>query len=192
MSILSAPYPSTIATACKNTRSDSMSTQKTNSAITTLLGPSSIGLLLLPSTLIRHATLLSKMLNPFPIQFLALLAYALLRVGIGSILLYLGYTHWKHRHELRSILTLSWWPFGYLSTFLLLAAEVIIGTLLILGAYTQIAALLLMGMCIEMLIWRNHWHHPTLPPKIFYLLLLFTSLSLFITGAGALAFDLPI
>lgn len=132
------------------------------------------------------------MLNPFPIQWLALFAYAILRWAIGFILIYLGFKHWRVRHELKDILTLSWWPFGKISAILLAIGEIMLGLMFVAGAFTQIAALLLMGMCLEMLLWRKHWQHDSLPPKIFYVLLLAASLSLFITGAGALAIDLPI
>lgn len=132
------------------------------------------------------------MLNPFPIQFLALFAYFILRFFVGAILIYLGFSHLRARHELKEVLRLSWWPFGKISTFLLITAELFLGTLILAGAFTQFAVLILMGLCIEMLFLRNHFNHPSIPPKIFYLLLLAASLSLFITGAGALAVDLPI
>lgn len=132
------------------------------------------------------------MLNPFPIQFLAMFAYFILRFVVGVIVLHLGFSHYRHRHELKDILKLSWWPWGKLSIAILVSVEIIVGSMLILGAYTQIAALVLLLMSLEFLITRNWFDHPSIPPKIFYLLLVAISLSLFITGAGVFAFDLPI
>ena len=131
------------------------------------------------------------MLNPFPIQFLAPLAYFLFRLFVGGVLIYLGISHHKYRNELKNILTLSWFPHGSLVVYVFSFGEFIIGSLLIAGAFTQYAALAAMAMSLKMLIMRNQFDHHTLPPRIFYVLLFASSLSLFITGAGAIAFDLP-
>lgn len=132
------------------------------------------------------------MLNPFPIQFLALLAHLLLRVIAGVVLIILGSRHFKQRESLYPVLTLSLFPFGKITTLLFIVSELVIGTLFILGLNTQIAALLLMGMSMYMLFFRKRFSHQALPGRLFYLLLLGISCSLFITGAGALAFDLPL
>ena len=132
------------------------------------------------------------MLNPFPIQFLSLFAYFLLRLFVGGILIYLGISHLKHKDELKRILILSWFPYGTMTTHLFIAGELLLGSLIVAVAYTQYAALAIMAMCFKMLIMRNWFAHPSIPPKIFYLLLFGASLSLFITGAGVIAFDLPI
>ncbi len=132
------------------------------------------------------------MLNPFPIQFLALLAHLLLRVTAGVTLLILGVRHFKNRESLYPVLTLPLFPFGKITTILFICCELLIGTFFILGLHTQIAALVLMAMSLKMLFLRKRFSHPTLPGRLFYLLLLGISCSLFITGAGALAFDLPL
>lgn len=132
------------------------------------------------------------MLNPFPIQFLALYAYLILRVFLGIILLRLGIIHYAHRHELRQVLTLPWFPYGNFTALLFAIGEIVIALMFITGFYTQIAALAAIGMSIKMVVWRQHFAHPTIPQKLFYTLLLGASISLFITGAGHLAFDLPI
>jgi len=132
------------------------------------------------------------MLNPFPIQWLALFAYFLLRFFVGTILIYLGLSHYKHRHTLKDVLVLSWYPHGKMVTWFFLAGEIIVGTLLILGAHTQYVAIAIMLMSLKMLVIRNWFNHPAIPQKLFYLLLFAAALSLFITGAGSLAFDLPI
>lgn len=132
------------------------------------------------------------MLNPFPIQFLSLIAYLILRVLTGLVLLTLGYRHFKVRKALSRILVLPFFPFGIITTTALIVAEVVIGTLFILGAYTQIAALLAIGMSLKMIVLKSRFSHTTIPNRLFYVLLFAISCSLFITGAGALAFDLPI
>jgi len=132
------------------------------------------------------------MLNPFPIQFLALFAYFILRVVVGFALLYLAKKHWDNRHELFEIMKPSIFPFGKTNTILIIATELIAGTMFILGFYTQIAALLLLEISIKMLLFRKVFIHPSIPSSFTYLLLLGIGLTLFITGAGVFAFDLPI
>ena len=132
------------------------------------------------------------MLNLFPIQFLALLAYFILRVITGLVLLWLAKRHFQFRHELSTILVLPIFPFGKITVTILIITEIIAGALLTLGAFTQIGALLLILLSLDMLLFRQKFQHQTLPNKLTYLLLLAIGLSLFITGAGAFAFDLPI
>jgi uncharacterized membrane protein YphA (DoxX/SURF4 family) len=132
------------------------------------------------------------MLNPFPVQFLALFAYFILRLFVGGVLLYLGIRHLKYKVELRDIFRFSWFPFGTFSVVTFAVGELVLAVLILVGAYTQIAALLVGAMSLKMVFLRNYFHHHTIPPKIFYVLLLGVAVTLFITGAGVLAFDLPI
>jgi uncharacterized membrane protein YphA (DoxX/SURF4 family) len=132
------------------------------------------------------------MLNPFPIQFLSLFAYFILRIFIGFILLVFGFRHWKQRESLYPVLVLPIFPFGKISVAILIISELVIGTLFVLGLYTQIAALITILMSIKMIILRKKFSHPALPSRLVYFLFLGISCSLFITGAGVLAFDLPI
>lgn len=132
------------------------------------------------------------MLNIFPIQFLAPLAYALLRVCIGIIFICLGRSHLKARNELKNVFTLPLLPFGSFFVWYISIAEIIIGILFILGLFTQVAALLAILYTLKLIILRKRFAHPTIPKGAFLALLFFSSLSLFITGAGAFAFDLPI
>lgn len=132
------------------------------------------------------------MLNPIPIQYLALLAYFILRFGIGIILLHLALTCWGERKALAASVKQSWQVIALPSVLLLCGGKAIIGTMMLFGFYTQYAALALMLMCIDLIFSRSIFHSPLLPNKIFYVLLFFASASLFITGAGAFAVDLPI
>ncbi len=135
------------------------------------------------------------MLNPFPIQYLALFAYFILRVFVGLTLLYLGNKHWENRHELFKI-SIPTLPFAesfvQVGTYTLIATEVIIGLMFVAGFFTQIAALVLIIMSIKMLVFSKYLKHPSIPSRLSYTLFLAIGISLFITGAGVLAFDLPI
>jgi len=131
------------------------------------------------------------MLNPFPIQWLALFAYFILRVFVGVILYYLAYTHIRHYREL---VTSTRWPLlprHPLPIMLFIGTEILLTLMFILGWYTQIASLLLIILSIKMIVWRERFTHPSIPSRLVYVLLIGCALSLFITGAGAFAFDLP-
>jgi len=132
------------------------------------------------------------MLNPFPIQFLAMLAYFILRVGIGGILIYFGIIHARKYKLLAESLALRIFPYGSISAWIFASAEIAIGAMFILGFSTQIAALLTMAMSLKLIVLHKHFSSPLLESRAFYTLLLFAAFSLFITGAGAFAFDLPI
>jgi uncharacterized membrane protein YphA (DoxX/SURF4 family) len=132
------------------------------------------------------------MLNPFPIQFLAMLGYFILRVIVGYVFLVLGYRHFKIRESLYPVLVLKFFSFGKIATIVLVLTEIVVGILFILGLYTQIAALITIIMSAKMLVLRNKFIHSSLPSRLTYLLLFGIGCCLFITGAGAFAFDLPI
>ncbi len=135
------------------------------------------------------------MLNPFP----DLLTYSLigpffLRVTIGFILANLGYLKLtRERDSWETIFKLiglnKQKEFG---TVIVGTIEIIGGVALIVGFYTQIAALVFVILNgIEMFI---EYHEETLMKRdmAFYLLIFVIALSLLFTGAGFLAFDLPL
>ena len=132
------------------------------------------------------------MLNIFPIQYLALFAYFILRVAVSLVLIMLGLRHWHYRHELKKVFTCTWFPMSGYAAYLWPVAELAVAGFLLVGAYTQIAALLLMLMSLKLMLIRPWFPHPTIPSRLFYLLLFAIAISLFITGAGAFAFDLPL
>lgn len=132
------------------------------------------------------------MLNIFPLQWFALFSYFILRVCIGGILIYLGVIQSKSYRELVATTTWPLLPKHQLPILLIIGSEFIFGTMIILGAYTQLAALGVFILALKMLFWRNRFTHPSIPDRYFYFLLLGCCISLFITGAGAIAFDLPI
>ena len=93
---------------------------------------------------------------------------------------------------LKNVFTLPILPYGMFFTWYISIAEIIIGTLFVLGLFTQIAALLAMLYTFKLLVLRKRFAHPLIPKGGFLVLLFAASFSLFITGAGIFAFDLPI
>ncbi len=120
------------------------------------------------------------MLSIFPIMFLSLVAHAILRVGAGLILVAHGARHLKASRGATTA--------GLLRTFGVI--ELLLGGFLTIGLWTQAAALLIALFAIMALVMRKRLT-PYLASSSFYLLLIAASLSLVITGAGALAIDMP-
>lgn len=132
------------------------------------------------------------MLNPFPIQFLAPLAYTLMRICVGLILVRLGRRNLHNRATLQTLFTFRLFPYGNFFVLYMSLLEIVLGLMFIFGFLTQIAALLLIVFCLKFMIMHKRFDHPLLPKRLSYLLLCICGLSLFITGAGAFAIDLPI
>ncbi len=118
------------------------------------------------------------MLNLFPIQFLAPLAYLLLRLVLGILFLRLARTQLQQGSEGNR----SWIKGVYF---------ILVGTLCILGLYTQLAALgALIAACASRLpSVRSRRPYFTTTTAV---LVGAISLSLLITGGGPFGFDLPI
>lgn len=131
------------------------------------------------------------MLSLFPqLLFLTPLAITVLRVSAGLVFLSLAWGHYSDRARLGETSYLvvgkgTWIPI--FSAFVELAVAVA----LIVGAYTQLAAIVGALIAFKQLIWRRRY------PQFFSLqtpaafLLMVICLALIVTGAGALAFDLP-
>lgn len=83
-------------------------------------------------------------------------------------------------------------PFSSFFIWYVVVVEMVVGVLFVLGLYTQIAALLAMLFVLKLHVMRRQLSHPLLLSGTLRFLLFFCALSLFITGAGAFAFDLPI
>lgn len=124
------------------------------------------------------------MLNPFPIQFLALLAYFLLRICVSFVITLLAYNHITSRHLLSRRFSL---PISVVVGFAL--AELSVAALLFIGMYTQYAILALLLLLPAYAIIHKQQQFPL---YMSILLLFGAAISIFITGAGAFAFDLPI
>lgn len=132
------------------------------------------------------------MLNPFPILFLSMFAHLLLRLVLGGLLVFYGIQHIRGRRAVGKALASSFVPFPHVAVVLIALLELLFGAMFIIGWYTQVAALGTMALSGIVLFVQQKVQLPHTPGRSFYILLMAASLSLFITGAGALAFDLPI
>ena len=133
------------------------------------------------------------MLNPFPTMFLSLFAHAFLRIVLGAILVHLGFRHLtKDRASLEAAVYQRWPRFARFAVLYMGVVEIAIGAMFVVGIYTQIAAIVAMALSTKMLVFRKYFVHSALPQSFFYMLMFAVSCSLFITGAGVLAFDLPL
>ena len=114
------------------------------------------------------------MLSLFPqILFLAPFTSFLLRIAIAITL---AYCAWKH-----SSMSRLWYR-------LLALVEVLAGVLIAVGAWTQAAAVI--GFCI-VLIWFAFPSTRSIALSSVFLIMIMT-ICLIISGAGLLAFDLPL
>ena len=127
------------------------------------------------------------MLNPFPIQFLALFGYFILRVVLGWLIFWQGYNLiYQARYNTQDNLPPRWllWSTGII--------EIILGIQFLLGFLTQIAALVTLLLAIILLAVPRSRIRTFLPDTSFWLLVIGVCICLFITGAGVFAYDLPI
>lgn len=133
------------------------------------------------------------MLNPFPLMWLSLAAYAILRVFVGGVFILLALRHLRHREELKKQIAKSWPRLAGYGAAKLFVFELLVGLMFVAGFYTQIAALLAILYSLVMLAyWRRRLPRSLVPQPMVFALLIGASLSLFITGAGIFAFDLPL
>ena len=126
-------------------------------------------------------------------MFLSLLAHAILRIVTGGIMCFLGYTHFVilrapvQRALFASKDTLSPKIIG-----LWAGIEIIAGTMLVLGVLTQIGALIVFILSLASISLKRYLPHLLVSESLLYVLLCAVSVSLFITGAGVFAVDLPL
>lgn len=115
------------------------------------------------------------MLNLFPIQFLAPLTYFLLRITLGFLCIHIGFKMLRTESGTRQ---------RFLGTLFVGA-----GSLLFLGLYTQGAALLTLLLSGLGVVRRATVHELS---RTSLILMCVIAMSLFVTGSGPFAFDLPI
>lgn len=137
------------------------------------------------------------MLNTFPnLLFLGLLAPFLIRVTVGVMFIWIGYSYlFKDKgaviSQLKTVIKSK-------AKFVVLFGslfEIVTGLFLVVGFLTQIFAIVGMLIALEALIGK--WKYSNLDKilkysKQFYILIFVASLSLLFSGAGAFAFDLPL
>ncbi len=124
------------------------------------------------------------MLNLFPIQWLSLVAYMILRLSIGVLFIHYAKVHFGQRMQCTHQASIK--------ILLFALYEFFIGLLFLFGAFTQIAALFAIAYGIGLAIIKSRISAVSLPPHPVLFLIFAISLSLFITGAGIAAVDLPV
>jgi hypothetical protein len=116
------------------------------------------------------------MLNLFPIQFLAPLTYFLLRITLGFLCIRIGFMMMRAENASKKR--------RFLGTLFTGA-----GSLLFLGLYTQGAALLTL-LLSGVGVFRSGTVHELTRTSL--VLMCVIAVTLFVTGSGPFAFDLPI
>ncbi len=132
------------------------------------------------------------MLNTFPqLLVYGFFAPTILRAAVACAFFYLAWYHWKKRAELSRVKFIVvgsgvWIP--------ILAAiiELAVGVGLFVGYYAQIAALLGLLFVFKCSVWRKKYPQFFPLSQIANILLAAICLSLLLSGAGALAFDVPL
>ncbi|HJO89562.1 MAG: DoxX family protein [Candidatus Pacebacteria bacterium] len=137
------------------------------------------------------------MLNTFPnLLFLGLLSPFLIRITVGLMFLWIGYSYlFKDRVTATNQVSNRWPKLAISIVWFGGILEIITGFFLIAGFLTQIAAIAGILIAIDALFVK--WLYKDLNKvakysKMFYILILVASLSLLFSGAGAFAFDLPL
>ncbi|MDB5225623.1 MAG: hypothetical protein JWL87_575 [Candidatus Adlerbacteria bacterium] len=131
------------------------------------------------------------MLNLFPELLYPFFAPTLLRMGAAAAFIAIAIWQWKHQDaisqiELPFIGRQSWWVWFSLVVHLLVAAALLV------GYATQVAAGVGALLALKQAFWSKQY--PLLFPlgRAAGLLLILICISLIVSGAGAMAQDLPL
>src|SRR6185312_14389871 len=132
------------------------------------------------------------MLNTFP-AFLTygFFAPTLLRIAVALVLIYLAYGHFKQRdaisRERFPVIGTAHWV-----AWLSIVVEAAIGLMLLAGYHTQIASIFAALIGLKQAFWHGKYPHYFILARGTALFMLVISLTLLVSGAGALAMDLPL
>lgn len=132
------------------------------------------------------------MLNTFPdLLIFSFFAPTLLRVGVALVFLWGAYAQYTRIEEL-SRLELPVFGRAPWAIWLSILAHTAIGLMLFFGYYTQIAAILAALGGLKGVVYAKKY--PRLFPlcRLEYAFVILICLSLLLSGAGALAYDLPL
>ena len=135
------------------------------------------------------------MLNPFPdLLVLGLLAPFVLRLALGGFFLYSAWQHATHerREQIASQLRVAWGAVGTYFIWYLAFAEFVVAIMLFAGFLTQIAALFGIVIAVKLYLFRGRYPMIASQKGPHYLLVVAICISLLLSGAGAIAFDLPL
>lgn len=132
------------------------------------------------------------MLNPFPeLLVFGFFAPTLLRIAAAIAFGSIAYLQYKRREEIAA----TRFPIighGGVWMWVSITVEVLITISLLLGYYTQWAALVGLIVAIKHAIFAKRYPRAVPLCRGEYYFLIFICLSLLLSGAGALAFDLPL
>ncbi len=132
------------------------------------------------------------MINTFPqLLVFGFFAPTVLRLVAAGVLLYAAHYHFTHREHIAR----TRFPIvgaGAWIVWVALTAEALVGLGLLFGYYTQIAALVGVIIALKQLVWGGRYPSFFFFPRSTSILLLIIMLSLLLTGAGAVALDLPL
>ncbi len=134
------------------------------------------------------------MLNTFPeLLTYSYFAPTLLRIALGLFIIYSGYQAFGYEKEkIKNALLLVKIDFGQTGVDVLATLKIILGILLVIGLFTQISSLIIIFLLLGS-IYIKYKQKSSLPESIcFYSFLIVIAVSLLFTGAGLLAFDLPL
>ncbi|MBT3282907.1 DoxX family protein [bacterium] len=137
------------------------------------------------------------MLNIFPdLLFLQILAPFILRIALGVMFIWIGYSYlFKDRVAAIALLSNKWPKIAKPSILFGGGFAIVTGLLLIVGLFTQGAAiagaLIAMDALFAKFLYKE-FDKVVKYSKMFYILILIISLSLIVSGAGAFAIDLPL
>ena len=121
------------------------------------------------------------MLNIFPsLLIYGFFAPTVLRIAVALLSFYVVYATWHHKgkHE-----TLGWAS---------MIANAVVGIMLLVGYFTQIAALVALLFRLASFVMPKKYRDFVPLPMSTRLIVAAICISLLLTGAGALAFDLPL
>lgn len=132
------------------------------------------------------------MLTPFPdLLTFGFFAPTLLRFAAAFVFMYVAYMQLKHKDSLSHI-TMPLVGKSMWIVWVAIAVESITAAGLFFGYYAQCAAILGIAVAVKQIYWRNTYPTFFILPRTTSALLVVMLVSLLLTGAGALAFDLPL
>ena len=133
------------------------------------------------------------MLSLFPqILFLGPLGITLIRVAVGLMVVYIGYSLFE---ESSVVAREKFFIIGRCPAWLAKTGgvvQIVVGLFLVIGLWTQAAAILAGILALKCLIWGKRYEKIIPISRAASFLLLAISLCLLVSGAGSFAFDLPL
>ncbi len=132
------------------------------------------------------------MLNPFPdLLMFGFFGPTVLRIVAALVFVYLAYAHFHNKTAIARI-KFPVLQGGMWVAWAAIVVELLVAAGLFFGYYTQYVALVGILGALKHMVWRNSYPVFFILPRTTSILLVAILLSLLVTGAGALAFDIPL